>query len=112
MQYMALIYTNEGGADVDDATLMTQYNAFTKAVSEAGVLKAGDALHPANTATCVRVRGGKQTLTDGPFVESKEALGGYYLLECDTLDEAVKWAAQIPGARYGTIEVRPVVLWE
>lgn len=74
-------------------------------------MKVGDALQLTSTATCVRVRGGKTETMDGPFAETKEHLGGYYLLECSDLDEALKWAAQIPGAAYGTIEVRPLVVW-
>ena len=112
MQFLALIYNTEGADDVDMSTLMEQYGAFTHAVQEAGVMVAGDALQAVSTATSVRVRNGKMELTDGPFAETKEQLGGYYLLECKDLDEAIHWASLIPSARYGTIEVRPVMVFD
>jgi hypothetical protein len=111
MQFLALIYSTEGADDVDMPILMDQYNTFTQAVQSAGVMIAGDALEPVSTATSVRVRKGKVELVDGPFAETKEQLGGYYLLECKNLDEAIHWASQIPSARYGTIEVRPVMVF-
>ena len=113
MKYMALIYGNESGA-----TSMTQeqmaaelqaYNAFGEAAGKA--ILAGDALHPTHDATTVRVRDGKILTTDGPFAETKEQLGGYYLLECKNLDEAIALAAKIPGAKHGSIEVRPVMVF-
>lgn len=112
MQFLALIYNTEGNDDVDWETLMGQYNAFGEEARAAGVIDGGNALQPISTATSVRVRGGKSTLTDGPFAETKEQLGGYYLLECKDLDEAVAWAAKIPTARYGTIEVRPIMTFD
>ncbi len=112
MQFMALIYTTEGYDDVDMPTLLAQYHAFGEEAAAAGVLGTGDALQPISTATSVRVREGKTQLTDGPFAETKEQLGGYYLLNCKDLDEALKWAAKIPSARYGTIEVRPVMIFD
>ena len=73
---------------------------------------AGDALKPVDTATTIRIREGQTLTTDGPFAETKEQLGGFYILECETLDEAIKWAAQIPHAATGTVEVRPVPNFE
>lgn len=114
MKYLLMIYTNEQldaqrTAEESEAN-MGQYYAFTNDVREAGVMVAGEALHPTTAATTVRVRNGQTTSTDGPFAETKEQLGGYYLLDCENLDEAIKWAAKIPGAREGSIEIRPI--WE
>ena len=112
MQFLALIYSVEGKDDVDMPTLLQQYGAFGEAAHKAGVLAGGNALQPVATATSVRVRSGKTQVTDGPFAETKEQLGGYYLLECKNLDEALAWAAKIPSARYGTIEVRPIMVFD
>ena len=112
MQFLALIYSTEDQDDVDMETLLGQYDAFGKEAGDAGVLVGGDALEAVSTATSVRVRNGQSVLSDGPFAETKEQLGGYYLLECKNLDEALEWAAKIPSARYGTIEVRPVMVFE
>lgn len=112
MQFLALIYSTEGQDDVDMETLFGQYRAFGEEAGAAGVLVGGNALEAISTATSVRVRNGQSELTDGPFAETKEQLGGYYMLECKDLDEAIKWAAKIPSARYGTIEVRPVMVFE
>jgi len=115
MQYMALIYDSEETRTALSPKareqMFSDYMAFTKAAKEAGVFVAGDALKGIDTATTVRVRGGETLLIDGPFAETKEHLGGYYLLECKDLDEAIKWAAQIPGAKFGSIEVRPVMVF-
>ncbi len=111
LQYMALIYTDPSLTPQMGTSMTDAYFAYTKRARAAGVMKAGDALQPTSTATCVRVRGGKTETMDGPFAETKEHLGGYYLLMCSDLDEALKWAAQIPGAAYSTIEVRPLVVW-
>ena len=116
MQYMCLIYSNEA-QDPKPGTeafgpFMQGYNDFTNEVRENGSLVAGDALQPIATATTVTVRDGKTIATDGPFAETKETLGGYYLLECENLDDAIAKAAKIPTASYGRIEVRPVVVWE
>ena len=114
MRYLCLIYSNERDAANASAeqqsTVMAEYNAFTNEVNVAGINLAGEALQPTSTATTVRVQNGKTVTTDGPFAETKEQLGGYYLLNCKDLDEAIKWAAKIPGAKYGSIEVRPI--WE
>ncbi|MDC8831077.1 YciI family protein [Alteromonas gilva] len=112
MQYMLLIYGVEGADDVDMSTLLQQYAVFSDEAAAAGVLISGEGLEPVSTATSVRVRDGEISITDGPFAETKEALGGYYLLDCDNLDVALHWAAKIPSARYGTVEVRPVMAYE
>ena len=90
------------------AAMLPAYEKFGKAVADAGVLRGGNALQPSGTATTVRVRNGETLTTDGPYAETKEQLGGYYLLECEHLDEALRWAAQIPGASDGSVEVRPI----
>ena len=112
MQYLALIYSTEGTIDVTPQELLQQYGDYTKEIISAGVFKAGDALQNTETATSVRIRNGERQLTDGPFAETKEQLGGYYLLECDSLDDAIEWASKIPSARFGTIEVRPVMIYD
>ena len=113
MQYLLLIYGDEkAGADMSKEamdTMMSEYNAYTEDIQKAGVMRAGDALYPTSSATTVRVQNGKTVTTHGPFAETKEQLGGYYLVECNNLDEVIEWAAKIPGARTGSIEVRPVV---
>jgi len=108
MQFLALIYSSEGSEDVTMSELLQQYADFGQRASTAAVLEGGNALQPISTATSVHIRQGKQIILDGPFAETKEQLGGYYLLQCKDLDEAMMWAAQIPTARYGTIEVRPI----
>lgn len=113
MRYALLIYTPPamGAPDPAEAqAVMDAYNAFTRDAVEAGVMRGGEALEDANTATTVRVRDGQTLTTDGPYAETKEQFGGYYLIEADNLDEAIKWAARIPGAQRGAIEVRPI--WE
>ena len=112
MQYMALIYSAPGSEAGYDGDIMADYGQFTQEAVAAGVFKAGDALMPTSDASSVQVRGGSTAVTDGPFAETKEVLGGYYLLECADLDEAIKWAAKIPTAKYGTIEVRPLMVFE
>jgi hypothetical protein len=87
---------------------MAAYNAFTAETRERGQFVAGEALEPTSTATSVRVQDGRTVVTDGPFAETKEALGGFYLLECKDLDEAIEMAAKIPAVKRGTIEVRPI----
>jgi hypothetical protein len=111
MQYMLLIYGNEGQklSDAERGQLMQEYISFTQDIVKSGKFKAGDPLEPTSTATTVRVRNGKPMTTDGPFAETKEQLGGYYMVEAKDLDEAVAIAARIPGARYGSIEVRPIM---
>jgi hypothetical protein len=112
MQFLALIYAGEDQDDVDVETLIGQYQVFEGHIETEGIMLGGNALEAVSTATSVRVRNGQSELTDGPFAETKEQLGGYYLMECKDLDEALEWAAKIPSARYGTIEVRPVMVFE
>ena len=112
MKYLLLIYTPESteppAPEVLDA-VMDAYNAYTEHVKSSGAYVAAEALQPTVTATTVRVRDGQTLTTDGPFAETKEALGGFYLVEAKDLDEAIDLAARIPGAQHGSIEVRPVV---
>jgi len=82
--------------------------AYTKALIDAGVMRGGNALHPAHTATTVRLRDGKRQVQDGPFAESKEQLGGYYIIDVPDLDSAIAWAAKSPAAKSGAVEVRPI----
>jgi len=116
MQYMCLIYDDEkiweGMPEDERNAVYGEYGAFTESIKSSGNHVAGDALQPTSTATSVRIRDGKTLVTDGPFAETKEQLGGYYLVEAKDADEALKIAERIPSARYGTIEVRPVVVWE
>ena len=111
MRYLLLIYTEEPReAPPEDvmATEMEAYNAFSKEVRDRGLFESGEALHPTAAATTVRVRDGQTVTTDGPFAETKEALGGFYLISAKDLDEAIEVAAKIPGAKHGSIEVRPI----
>jgi hypothetical protein len=115
-RYAALIYSpaaTEGqGSPEDWAKVMADYNEFGEKAGAAGVLAGGEALEDTNTATTVHVNGGKGgdiVTTDGPFAETKEVLGGFYLLQCSDLDDAIKWASQIPGAWHGRVEVRPLM---
>jgi hypothetical protein len=112
MKYLCLIYDEEkklqamNGTEMD--ALMQEYFAFTKDIEKSGNLLGGNDLQPVRTATTVRVRNGKVSTTDGPFAETKEQLGGYYLVEARDLNEAIQIASRIPSARIGSIEVRPV----
>lgn len=112
MQYLLLIYNNEAEyaarPQSEMAATMAEYGTFTQDIIQKGHFKGGDRLRPVATATTVRVRNGKTLTTDGPFAETREQLGGYYLIEAKDLDEATAIAARIPGARSGSIEVRPV----
>ena len=109
MQYLLLIYSAESDdANLDGATLMADYGAFTQGIVQNGNFKSADRLKPVATATTVRVKDGKTLTTDGPFAETREQLGGYYLVEAKDLDEAVGIAAKVPTARHGSVEVRPV----
>ena len=111
MQYILLIYSNENGeAGGDDADVLRRYGAFTQEVRDGGKLVTADRLQPSSAATTVRIRNGETLVTDGPFAETKEQLGGYYVLECENIDEALAYAAKIPAAEQGSIEVRPI--WE
>ena len=88
--------------------MLGEYQTFTQSIIQSGNFQAGDRLQPASTATTVRIRDGKRLTTDGPFAETREQLGGYYLIEAKDLDAATAIAARIPGARFGSIEVRPI----
>jgi hypothetical protein len=112
MKYMLLIYGVEptsAPSPEDLKTEMDAYNAYTKLLQDRNAMVAGEALHPISSSTTVRVRSGKTTTTDGPFAETKEQLGGFYIVEAKDLDEATEFAAACPGAKVGSIEVRPVV---
>jgi hypothetical protein len=113
VQYMLLIFDDERVwgemSEAERGKLYSEYGAFTNELRESGALVSADQLQPSTTATLVQVRDGETLTTDGPFAETKEQLGGYYLIEAESLDEAIEWAAKIPSARGGTIEVRPVV---
>ena len=117
MQYLLLIYQAELPAGVQPdpgvmASELAAYDVFTRETRDRGQFVAGEALEPTPTATSVRVQDGRTVVTDGPFAETKEALGGFYLLECKDLDEAIEMAAKIPAAKRGTIEVRPIWNYE
>jgi hypothetical protein len=113
MQYMLLIYSDEDAwasmPEEERSGITQEYFALTSELQEKGDYVAGAPLQPTSAATTVRVRDGEQLVTDGPFAETKEQLGGYYLVETESVDEALEWAAKIPAARHGTIEVRPVM---
>src|ERR671926_95489 len=113
---MAIIFNDESqyanATPEDIGAIFAEHGAFGEAAREAGVFVDGDGLQPVATATTVRVRDGERLLTDGPYAETKEQLGGYYLLACKDLDDALNWAARIPEAKTGSIEVRPVMDYE
>ncbi len=113
MRYLLLIYTPESTEAVPAEAMQKEqaaYGAFTADIRARGIFQAGEALQPTTTATTVRVSDGRTITTDGPFAETKEALGGFYLIEAKDLDEAIEVAARIPAAARGSIEVRPI--WE
>jgi len=113
MRYALLIYANEQDwatqTEEQSQAQYQEYMAFTKDIVDRGMQQAGEALQPTSTATTVRVKNGEAVTTDGPFAETKEQLGGFYIVECKDLDEAIEVAARIPDARGGSIEVRPVL---
>ncbi len=112
MKYLCLIYDEEktlaGMSKADSDAFMGEYFAFTESIKKSGHYVGGEALKPVHTATTVRIRAGKTSTTDGPFAETKEQLGGYYLIEAADLNEALQIAAKIPSARTGSVEVRPI----
>ena len=112
MQVMALIYGDASRWDAFSAdereAVYDQYRAFSDEAGKAGVMVGGAELASTRDATTVRVRDGESLVTDGPYAEVKEALGGYFIFECGSMDEAVEYAAKIPGAQHGAIEVRPI----
>ncbi len=113
MEYMILIYADEQlYADMPQAELaavMAEYGRYEQEMTAAGVMRGGSELAPVHAATTVRLRDGKPVVCDGPFAETKEQLGGYFLIECPNLDEAIQWAAKCPSAAHGSIELRPLV---
>ncbi len=116
MQYMLLIYAEDGRweslSDAERESVYAQYRAFGDELDRSQAFVGGAELQGVSSATSVRVRDGETEVTDGPFAETKEALGGYYLIEADSLDEAIQWAAKIPAATHGAVEVRPLVTRE
>lgn len=114
MRYMLMIYSNEADeakmAPADMGKLMEDYGTFTEELIGSGAMEGAERLQPISSATTIRVRDGKTVTTDGPFAETKEQIGGYYLIEAADLDAAIAWAAKVPTARYGSVEVRPI--WE
>jgi len=111
MNYMLLIYGDpaEAPPEAQSEEQMQRWFTYTQGLQDAGVMKGGDALEMPDTATTVRVRDGETLLTDGPFAETKEILGGYYIIDVPDLDAAIAWAAKMPNIAYGSVEVRPVV---
>ena len=112
MQYLCLIYDDERAFEklppAESAKIVDEFHAYTESVKKSGHYVGGNALAPTHAATTVRVRQGKLATTDGPFAETKEQLGGYYLLKARDLNEAIQLASRIPGARFGSVEVRPI----
>jgi hypothetical protein len=113
MKYMLLIYTDEAkGAqvakEVGVAQMSAPYIAYAEALQKAGVIRGGDRLQPTSTATTVKVSDGKTQVLNGPYVETKEQLAGYFMIDVPDLDAALSWAARCPGAAHGTVEVRPI----
>ena len=115
MQYMLLIYDDEQlwerMSESERKAILDEYFQFSASIRESGNYVGSNALQPTGTATSVRVRGGETLVTDGPFAETKEQLGGYYLVEATDVDQAIQLAARIPSARFGTVEVRPVMVF-
>ena len=113
MQYLLLIYGQESDwdakTDADRDAVLKEYDDFTRSIAQSGHYRAGNELDVTSTATTVRVRDKKRLVTDGPFAETKEQLGGYYLIDAKDLDEAIEIAARIPSARFGSIEIRPII---
>jgi hypothetical protein len=112
MQYLLMIYGNEAAQQAatpeQNTQMLAAYTAYTTAMREAGVIQGGNRLHPSSTASTVRIAGGKTEVLDGPYAETKEQLGGYFLIDAPDLDAALAWAAKCPGAAVGTIEIRPI----
>jgi hypothetical protein len=113
MQYLLLIYGNEAQwgtkTEADRDAVLKEYGELTNSIAQSGHLRGGNELNVTSTATTVRVRDKKRLVTDGPFAETKEQLGGYYLIEAKDLDDAIAVAARIPSAHWGSIEVRPII---
>ena len=116
MKYLLAIYSDEdarrGMTEDDFSALSNEYWKYTEELEKSGLGRGGEGLEPVSTATTVRVRDGETQITDGPFAETKETLAGFYLVDTGTLDEAIDWASRIPGARIGSVEVRPVMTFD
>ena len=116
MKYMALIFTDPSTMTKPDSPdfgkMMSGYRIANETYHRDGVYVTGDALQPVSTATTVRVRNGKTETMDGPFAETKEQLAGFYILDCANLDDAIRYAAMIPGALHGAVEVRPIMVFD
>ena len=116
MKYALTIHVDEAqreAASEEDLNATSQaYGVLTQEMEQKGVMVAGEGLYPTPTATTVRVRDGERKVTDGPFAETKEQLGGFYVIDVKNLDEAIDWAAKIPGAQQGSVEVRPVMVFD
>lgn len=114
MKYMLILASNPADEPAPDdesfEAYMGEWAAYSQALVDAGAMVGGEALHGTETASTVQIRDGKRIVSDGPFIESKEVIGGYYVIDVANLDEALDWAAKIPNAHFGTVEVRPV--WE
>lgn len=112
MEYMLLIHADPAGLqalrEAERTTSLAAYGAYTEALQKAGVLRGGNRLRTADAATTVKVRDGRTEVLNGPFIETREQLGGYYLIDVPDLDAALAWAARCPGASHGAVEVRPV----
>jgi len=115
MQYLCLIYEAESlmaqKSEQENQEIFSEYMKFTDDIKTSGHFVAGEPLMPTETATTIRIRNGETTTTDGPFAETKEQLGGYYLVEAASLDDAIEVASRIPAARFGCIEVRPIMVF-
>jgi hypothetical protein len=113
-QYILLIYApTEGGPSPEEMQAeMPRWFSYTQELRDAGVMRAGEALHGTDSATTVRVRDGQRLTSDGPFAETKEVLGGYYVIDVPDLDAALEWAEKIPSVGYGSVEVRPVMVFD
>lgn len=109
MKYALLLYGTPDSWDAVDEEVIKEYVALDDAMTSKGVIEGGAGLHPPDTATTVRVRDGKRSVTDGPYAETREHIGGIYLVECESLDEAIEWAGQVPDARLGCVEIRPIL---
>jgi hypothetical protein len=116
MKYLLAIYNDEdarrGMTEDDFSALSNEYWKYSEELEKSGLGRGGEGLEPVSTATTVRVRNGETQVTDGPFAETKETLAGFYLIDCGTLDQAIEWASRIPGARIGSVEVRPVMTFD
>lgn len=113
MKFMLLIHGDEqammAATQVDNAGMSPDYAAYNAALIKAGAMLAGDRLRPTTTATSIRIRDGKTEVVDGPYAETKEQFAGYFMIDADSLDQAVAWAQRCPSSRFGTIEIRPIV---